>query len=584
MAELPRYRPLGVTIQPLPGVDFAAAGRARASAFREIARGLDMMSKYAYEKQQYQAAAEGQRYGAEKAPTQEQLEEAKKEGADIAEMLPGDDYTVFGRAARKTSLDIIIDQSEMEARKSLSALRLEADQTDMPATELSAKINGLISGYSSNLYELNPAAGSKFQAAMSTVGNTALLSHSQSLAKKAEKQQEVAALGAIDSIINDTLPDIFNAGASVNAETGEVVTIDQKIDLERDRIFGFSYAIGDKALADQKVRAFDKKVFEYKTTYLSNWTMQSPRENMRQIKTEVFRDYRAEQMWRSLSEPEQMAVRDVIRKTEVANNSLMTSRESVNELARKNRLRVLTPDIIDGLRDGQDMSVELDEVRDLNPEEYEKLIAVRDTKGGVDDADTMEELNLLTSNGKLTQQDVIDAILDKKLTVGTADTYFKRVASSQDNREKRARGVLSRAFDGVDLAQRGRALETAERKLAAQLAEHLEFIDIQKVKDPNFDAFEYAVKVSKDRRSSAGQTSQSDDLMTGINAQIETFPTLSQLTDIDLMIGEAQRLLNEPYVEGGLFKPTTGLSHQRRLLLQDALKQMQKVKKLGAGQ
>ena len=30
MAELPKYRPLGVTIQPLPGVDFAAAGRAKA--------------------------------------------------------------------------------------------------------------------------------------------------------------------------------------------------------------------------------------------------------------------------------------------------------------------------------------------------------------------------------------------------------------------------------------------------------------------------------------------------------------------------------------------------------------------------
>ena len=138
MAELPKYRPLGVTIQPLPGVDFAAAGRAKASVFNEISRGLDVMSQYAYEQQKFQAAAEGQRYGAENAPTQAQLDEAKKEGADISAMLPGDDYTVFGRSARKTSLDVITDQSEMAARQALTALRLEADQTDMPAAELSA--------------------------------------------------------------------------------------------------------------------------------------------------------------------------------------------------------------------------------------------------------------------------------------------------------------------------------------------------------------------------------------------------------------------------------------------------------------
>jgi len=192
MAELPKYRPLGVTIQPLPGVDFAAAGRAKASVFNEISRGLDVMSQYAYEKQKFQAAAEGARYGAENAPTQAQIDEAKKEGEDISKLMPGDDYTVFGRSARKTSLDVITDQTEMAARQALTALRLEADQTDMPAAELNAKINGLIDGYSGNLSQINPAIGSKFRAAMSTIGNTALLSHSQSLTKKAEKQQEVA--------------------------------------------------------------------------------------------------------------------------------------------------------------------------------------------------------------------------------------------------------------------------------------------------------------------------------------------------------------------------------------------------------
>jgi len=96
--------------------------------------------------------------------------------------------------------------------------------------------------------------------------------------------------------------------------------------------------------------------------------------------------------------------------------------------------------------------------------------------------------------------------------------------------------------------------------------------------------FDYATQVYKERKSSAGQTVQRDDLMLDINTQLETYPTLKDLTDIDLMIGEAQRLLNEPYVEGGILTKATGLSHRRRLVLQDALKKMKKVKKLGAGQ
>lgn len=583
MAELPRYRPLGVTIQPLPGVDFAAAGRAQARVYNEITRGLDIMSQYSYEQQKLKAAAEGQRYGAENAPTQAQLDEAKKEGADISAMLPGDDYTVFGRNARKTSLDVIIDQSEMEARKSIMELRLQAEQTNMPAAELSAKLNGLISGYSSNLYQLNPAAGSKFQAAMSTVGNSTLVAHAQSMAKEAEKRQEVAALASMDTIINELLPQEFKAGPTINEQTGEITTVDDRAQFLRNQIYKDAYYIGDKALADSQIKLFDKKYLEYKTTYLSDWALEKPT-NMRQIRTGQIDDFKADQIWKSLSEPEQMAVRDAIRKTEVANNSLITSRESINQLARDNRVRELTPEINAGLRSGVDVSAQIDEMQRLNPERAEQMIAVRDTKGGVDDADTMQELNFLTLNGQLTQQDVLDAIIEKKITVGTADTYFRRIATGQDEREKRAMRILSNAYNGVDLTQKGRTLEKEEQKLAAELSEHIIYIDIQKVKDPNFDVFDYVVQVSKERKSSAGQTVQRDDLMLDINTQLETYPTLKDLTDIDIMIGEAQRLLNEPYVEGGIFSETTGLSHRRKLVLQDALKKMQKVKKLGAGQ
>lgn len=468
MAELPKYRPLGVTIQPLPGVDFAAAGRAKASVFNEISRGLDVMSQYAYEKQKFQAAAEGARYGAENAPTQAQIDEAKKEGEDISKLMPGDDYTVFGRSARKTSLDVITDQTEMAARQALTALRLEADQTDMPASELNAKINGLIDGYSGNLSQINPAIGSKFRAAMSTVGNTALLSHSQSLAKKAEKQQEVAALGAIDSIINDTLPDIIRGGSTINQQTGEIVSIQQKIELERDRIFKFSYAIGDKALANQQIKIFDKAVLEAKVGTITDFVTEDPMKNFNDLRLgKTVSNPHIQDVINNLDETERRAALKAAREQISSELSLDASIETANERKRTQGAEALLPSIQDAIQAGNTPEVDrlIGVMELLDPKlAYSTGNAIY-SEGGVDDPQIVDGLRMRQARGDLTINDVNEARSAGGLGRTTYNDFLSKVGAQNDADHKDAMTIVKNTLNPMPSIMPGKAEKQANIKI-----------------------------------------------------------------------------------------------------------------------
>lgn len=468
MAELPKYRPLGVTIQPLPGVDFAAAGRAKASVFNEISRGLDVMSQYAYEKQKFQAAAEGARYGAENAPTQAQIDEAKKEGEDISKLMPGDDYTVFGRSARKTSLDVITDQTEMAARQALTALRLEADQTDMPASELNAKINGLIDGYSGNLSQINPTIGSKFRAAMSTIGNTALLSHSQSLAKKAEKQQEVAALGAIDSIINDTLPDIIRGGSTINQQTGEIVSIQQKIELERDRIFKFSYAIGDKALANQQIKIFDKAVLEAKVGTITDFVTEDPMKNFNDLRLgKTVSDPHIQDVINNLDETERRAALKAAREQISSELSLDASIETANERKRTQGAEALLPSIQDAIQAGNTPEVDrlIGVMELLDPKlAYSTGNAIY-SEGGVDDPQIVDGLRMRQARGDLTINDVNEARSAGGLGRTTYNDFLSKVGAQNDADHKDAMTIVKNTLNPMPSIMPGKAEKQANIKI-----------------------------------------------------------------------------------------------------------------------
>jgi len=519
MAELPRYRPLGAAIPSMPSVDLTVAGRAQAGVFREVSRGLDVMSQYLTKTAEFAALAEGQRYGAENAPTQAQLDEAKKEGADISAMLPGDDYTVFGRSARKTSLDVITDQSEMAARQALTALRLEADQTDMPAAELSAKINGLISGYSSNLSQLNPAVGSKFQAAMSTVGNTALLSHSQSLAKKAEKQQEVVALGAIDSIINDTLPDIIRAGSTINQQTGELVSIQQKIELERDRIFKFSYAIGDKALANQQIKIFDEAVLKAKVGAVTDFVAEDPMKNFNALRLgKTVSDPHIQDVINNLDETERRAALKAARDQISSELSLDASIESANERKRTQGAEALLPSIQDAIQAGNTPEVDrlIGVMELLDPKlAYSTGNAIY-SEGGVDDPQIVDGLRMRQARGDLTINDVNEARSAGGLGRTTYNDFLSKVGAQNNADHKDAMTIVKNTLNPMPSIMPGKAEKQANIKIGNIETRLIKAQRKAKKQGIEFDPFDFVEKELK----SIGDTKYSTEDVSDAKAKV----------------------------------------------------------------
>ena len=88
MAELPRYRPLGVSIGSMPSVNFIQTGAAEAQVYDNISKGLNAISDFVYKRAVAEAEIAAVKYGAEIAPSAKDLEEASRTGITIDPDLP----------------------------------------------------------------------------------------------------------------------------------------------------------------------------------------------------------------------------------------------------------------------------------------------------------------------------------------------------------------------------------------------------------------------------------------------------------------------------------------------------------------
>jgi hypothetical protein len=93
---LPRYQNIGVqaggSIDSLPRIDFPNRGEAT-RGLDAISNALDVMSGAFFKEAQIAATEEGERYGAQNAPTQEQIKLAIESGEPIPQV--GDSRTCF---------------------------------------------------------------------------------------------------------------------------------------------------------------------------------------------------------------------------------------------------------------------------------------------------------------------------------------------------------------------------------------------------------------------------------------------------------------------------------------------------------
>jgi len=269
MAELPRYRPLGVTIQPLPGVDFAAAGRARAAAFNEIARGLDMMSKYAYEKQVAKTKREALKYAFENPVTPDQITDALSEGRDVSEIV-GDPDTVFGAITTATAAAQLKTSLETKLTGTLAKYnaQIQSGDPDFDIVKMQTDLTGLINGHTNVIAQVDPAKALSYEATANALASTAYKSGLEHSYKIMQGFKKDTANANLDILPNDIKTILLNHSGDMKQTQGEIET---RLRIVNDAIID----TGDAAFIEANGAAIRDVVEEQMQGVLVDWATQS---------------------------------------------------------------------------------------------------------------------------------------------------------------------------------------------------------------------------------------------------------------------------------------------------------------------
>lgn len=505
MAELPRYRPLGVSIGSMPSVNFIQTGAAEAQVYDNISKGLNAISDFVYERAVAEAEIAAVKYGAEIAPSVKQLEEASRTGITIDPDLP-DGFTIFDQKARKTAIDVMQTNMEIAARNEISALSIQAKDTDMSAEEFQLQLNGIIDGYSSALGQVDPIAAVNLQAAIAPVSNSKLITHANEMAAKAEAKEKVAVSFGVDTIIND-VPDTVAAGNRV-APDGTITTIDDLIKADRERIAVLALGIEDEAFLSARLKQFDDAVKEAKAQYVVDWIRDSdsPIDAMTQLTTGNIEDENVSILVSQMS-PEQAefafgkalsAMKD--------EQSVIAANDASDEKARKEKVDGIKADIIDARIDG-DPDAELtfiESLREIDEDLYTtELTVFYSGKNIFDNPDTIILLDGMAARGQLTEGMIVQQVTDRDLSTGTARTYYTLLRSQRDSSHNKAMQLIRSEFnvssEGIDVAAMltGNSQDNNNNQKVIQA--ELELIEAKKA-NADLDAVAWAKAFIKDSR------------------------------------------------------------------------------------
>jgi hypothetical protein len=510
MAELPRYRPLGVSIGSMPSVNFIQTGAAEAQVYDNISKGLNAISEFVYERAVAEAEIAAVKYGAEIAPSVKQLEEASRTGVTLDPDLP-DGLTIFDQKARKTAIDVMQTNMEIAARNEISALSIEAKDSDMTADEFQLQLNGIIDGYSSALGQVNPIAAVNLQASITPVANSKLITHANAMATKAEAQEKVAVSFGVDTIIND-VPDNVAAGNRVAAD-GTVTTIDDFLNLERQRIYALAYGIEDEAFLSRRLEEFDKAVMEAKGQYVVDWIRDSdsPLDAMIQLTNGDIEDENVAILVSQMS-PEQAEFAFGKALSALSDEqSVIAANDARDEKARKEKVDGIKADIIDA-RIAGDPDAELgfiESLREIDEDLYStELTVFYSGKNIIDNPDTVSLLDGMAARGQLTEGMIVQQVTDRDLSTETARTYYTILRSQRDSSHNKAMQLIRSEFnvttEGFDYAAMLRGDDNAESNSNNQkvIQAELELIEAKKA-NADLDAIAWARAFIKDSRGTA---------------------------------------------------------------------------------
>jgi hypothetical protein len=268
MAEQLRYEQQLQRLN-LPNVDFAAE-KEIARGYQQISGKLDQMSNFFMRQAEGMAKIEGAEYGAENAPTKQQIEDAKSTGVELE--LPGDKYSVYGRAAQNAALTAVYDDITLQAKSQILTDLTEYEKQDLDPKVLQDKFNTLIDGYAATFDNTSPALAKKFRAEMGLYAYGKVSTESSAFIKR-EKDQRISTYAAAADLFLDNglrtliLGSVNQTQITDTGDTEEVATsaqtVNELIIAEKKKMLTGAISVGMsssqvKTIAD----AFDARVLQ----------------------------------------------------------------------------------------------------------------------------------------------------------------------------------------------------------------------------------------------------------------------------------------------------------------------------------
>jgi len=495
MARSLEYRPLGVGIASLPGVNFVATGTAQARVASTIAQSLDQMSRFAFQQYEIQAKIEGAEFGAANAPSVVDLIKAEDAEARKA-LLPGSTETVRGRAERQAALNTVAANLEITARDAINQIAVEGHVNFTNVVDLQRQIDGVINGFSGAMTDVDPATGAKLRLGLSTIGNTAYTTHVKMMAEKAEKQTQYIAEKGVDQIIDQIGPMLITRAAKSPDEMFGIITAEKK------KLFALADATEDAAFLTSSIANFDKAVSDAKINAVAEYVLRDPLKNSQEILDTLntgkmkITDNAVANIAISLNPEERL---EAFKRANTAVNEIYAreaQREAKIERERKNQARDLETELagflVDGGVDDDVVRAKIVELRGLDPDKASKYNDAYFVKGGNDDLDTILILDQKGMDKFLTVEDVLDARANRKITLESARKYLTVIKSNRDTFRTQAINKIKSALGVPDIGMLTLDASGERSEAAKFVMQGMVELDAAILQNPNLDRIKWA--------------------------------------------------------------------------------------------
>ena len=534
MDKLPRYRPLGARIPSLPSVDYVGVGRAQARVAQTVAQQLDQMASFAFREAEVQAKIEGAEYGAANAPSAEQLLTAQTEEEREA-LAPGGPGTVYDRAAREAAMRVITTNLETAARDEIARTRVEAKNNFTPLSDLEAEIDGIINGYTGALYDVSPAAAPSLRGSLSSVGNTAYLTHADEMAKKAKADAEFQATVGMENIVNNIGERIFISAAKGADELTNVIV------LERNKLQQLADVIDDDTKLAQYVGDFNQATDNAMIGIVSDWALTNPIVNKQQWLDNKIEDPAVKNVVALMTGEQRRDAFKAIGEAESNYYSRLSQEDALAERTRSKRVRELSSEFVDAIITGDENAGNrlYNEMVDLDPDKAAGYYDTLFMSGGRDQPGVVFNLDLLSSRSELTEMDILNAANAGTLSKKTAAKFLDELTQQDDRDMRDAVQLIKDEFgipdSGLFTFDEGGKRTEALRQVAAFRTQAIRAVRA----DPRVDVVALADDFIKEGRVIKALKAQRTDLQTNINRIAEVL-NITDTTDLTALAKASQ--------------------------------------------